>query len=268
MKYLSCMTLLFCTLTSSLSFAFYPNNAKHAISLSFDDARKSQVDVGIPILNKHDVKATFYLMPYHMQGKEALWKAAAEKGHEIANHTSNHLCTGNFRWLRQQNKGLEQVDLDFLKEDIANAQQYIKKHTGVAPKGFAYPCGQTFVGRGKDVKSYVPLIAETFAYGRTWNDETANDPMYYDPAQIRAFSMDGKTFAEIKMYLELAKFENAWIVLAGHEVGKKGLYTVDEQALEQLLKYLKDPKNGFWLATVNQVHEYIQNSTSLESVNN
>ncbi|WP_252371575.1 polysaccharide deacetylase family protein [Pseudoalteromonas phenolica] len=246
-------------LSASVSFAFYPNNAKHAISISFDDARKSQVEVGLPILNKHQVKATFYLMPHHMQGKEKQWKQAAQAGHEIANHTANHLCTGNFQWLRQQNKGLEQVDLNFIKQDIEFAQNYIKQHTGVAAKGFAYPCGQKFVGRGKHVQSYVPIIAETFVYGRTWNDETANDPNYYDPAQIRAFNMDNKSFEEMKSLLELVKFKNAWIVLAGHEVGSEGLYTVKSEALEKLLVYLKDPKNGFWLATVNEVNHYIQN---------
>ncbi|TMO54727.1 polysaccharide deacetylase family protein [Pseudoalteromonas phenolica] len=261
MQFITPISLALCALTSLSSHAFYPNKAKYAISLSFDDARKSQVDVGIPLLNKHDVKATFYLMPYHMQGKEQQWKLAAKAGHEIANHTSSHLCTGNFRWLRKQDKGLEQSNLSFLKEDIKHAQQYIKTHTGVDANGFAYPCGQTFVGRGTEVKSYVPLIAETFSYGRTWNDETANDPFYYDQAQIRAFSMDGKTFSELKALIEQAKFDNAWIVLAGHEVGEKGPYTVDRIALQQLIEYIKDPSNEFWLATVSDVNEYINRKT-------
>ncbi|WP_390447141.1 polysaccharide deacetylase family protein [Pseudoalteromonas sp. MTN2-4] len=261
MKYIFPISVALCLFTSLVSHAFYPNKTKYAISLSFDDARKSQVDIGIPILNKHDVKATFYLMPYHMKGKEQQWKRAAEAGHEIANHTASHLCTGNFRWLRKQNKGLEQSSLSFLKHDIKQAQQYIESHTGATPKGFAYPCGQTFVGRGTEVKSYVPLIAETFNYGRTWNDETANDPFYYDPAQIRAFSMDGKTFEQLKALIEQAKFDNAWIVLAGHEVGDKGAYTVDHGALQQLIEYIKDPKNEFWLATVQDVNEYINRKT-------
>ncbi len=267
MKGIICGSILAYTLSTSVSFAFYPNNAKHAISISFDDARKSQVEVGLPILDKHQVQATFYLMPFHMQGKEKQWKQAAETGHEIANHTANHLCTGNFQWLRQQNKGLEQVDLEFIKQDIEFAQSYIKQHTGVTPKGFAYPCGQKFVGRGKNVQSYVPIIAKNFVYGRTWNDETANDPHYYDPAQIRAFNMDNKTFEELKSMLELVKFKNAWIVLAGHEVGDEGLYTVKSAALEKLIIYLKDPRNGFWLATVNEVNHYIQNKKLNEPVN-
>lgn len=237
--------------------ALYPNGAKYAVSLSFDDARASQIDNGVPLLNKYQVKASFYVMPYHMEQRAGKWRAVAEAGHEIANHSTSHLCTGNFRWLRAQEKGLEQVDLAFIENDILSANQYIEQHTGVKPTGFAYPCGQTFVGRGSEVKSYVPIIANHFQHGRTWNDETANDPYYVDLAQIRAMRMDGQSFTEIKALLDLAKFDNAWIVLAGHEVGEKGIYTVDEQALEQLIVYLKDPANGFWLAPVGDVAEFV-----------
>ncbi|MGB0987077.1 MAG: polysaccharide deacetylase family protein [Pseudoalteromonas spongiae] len=259
MRLISSFAICF-TLSSFASVAgdFYPNNAQHAVSLSFDDARRSQADVGLPILDKHNVKGTFYLMPVQMKGKEAKWQAAAKAGHEIANHSASHLCTGNFRWLREKNKGLEQVDLPFIEKDIQTAQQQIEQITGVAPVGYAYPCGHKFVGRGESVQSYVPLIAKSFEYGRTWNDETANDPHYYDTAQIRAFDIDNKSFEEIKAIIERAKFDDAWIVLAGHEVGDRALYTIDSKALDQLIVYLKDPKNGFWLAPVAEVNQYIQ----------
>lgn len=262
-----CFIISLCSF-QALSAWQYPNNARFAISLSFDDARRSQVDVGLPLLDKHKVKGSFYIMPEQMIGYEKAWKNAGKNGHEIANHSQSHLCTGNFRWLRKQDKGLEQVDLNFIAQDIKAAQQDIINLIKQQPTGFAYPCGQTFVGRGKAVKSYVPIVAKLFDYGRTWNDETANDPYYYDPAQIRAFNMDGKTFNELIALIEQAKFDNAWIVLAGHEVGEKGLYSIDVRALEQLILYLKDPSNGFWLATVADVNRYIQERLKQSHSNN
>lgn len=236
----------------------YPNNARNAISLSFDDARPSQVEIGIPLLNRHRVKATFYVMPARVEEKLALWQAAAKQGHEIGNHTSEHLCTGNFPWLRAQGKGLEQVDLAHIERDIVTTLEYIKQHLGVTPRSFAYPCGNTFVGRGTEVKSYVPLIAKHFATGRTWLDETANHPTYTDFAQLTGVRMDGMTFEEIKGLLTHLRSNNSWIILAGHEVGEKGRYTVSSKMLKQLLPYLKDPKNGYWLDTVSQVADYIK----------
>ncbi|MBQ4839972.1 MULTISPECIES: polysaccharide deacetylase family protein [Pseudoalteromonas] len=236
----------------------YPNGARYAISLSFDDARSSQVDVGLPILDKHGVKGTFYINPQFAKERLAGWKAAVKNGHELGNHTSSHLCTGNFEWLRKDNLGLEQVDLAWLKRDIESTTQFMKQQLEVTPRSFAYPCGNTFVGRGVEVQSYVPLVAELFKTGRTWLDETGNNPTYTDFAQLAGNRMDGMSFSEIKEMLDLLKEENKWIILAGHDVGEKGLYTVDKEALNALIVYLKDPKNGYWLATVDEVATYIE----------
>ncbi|KJZ04886.1 polysaccharide deacetylase family protein [Pseudoalteromonas piscicida] len=236
----------------------YPNNARNAISLTFDDARPSQVDVGVPLLNRHKVKGTFYVMPPQVKEKLGLWQAAVKQGHEIGNHTSEHLCTGNFAWLREKDKGLEQVDLAYIERDVVSTTKYIEKHLGVTPRSFAYPCGNTFVGRGAEVKSYVPVIAKYFDSGRTWLDETANHPTYTDFAQLTGVRMDGVSFEELKGLLEHLRANNSWIILAGHEVGEKGMYTVDTKMLDQLIPYLQDPKNGYWLDTVSNVGDYIK----------
>lgn len=236
----------------------YPNGAQNAISITFDDARDSQITVGMPIFDKHQVKGTFYVVPNSVERQLSGWKKAVERGHEIANHTSNHVCTGNFEWLRVRGLGLENITLDWLKQDINKANTYLKDNLGVTPTSFAYPCGNTFVGRGIDTRSYVPLIAQQFQFGRTWNDETANNPNYTSFSQLTALRIDGQTFDEIKAILELHKGNNSWIILAGHDVGEKGQYTVDKEVLEQLFIYLKDPKNGYWLDTVNTIGNYIK----------
>src|SRR5437773_604151 len=43
----------------------WPNGKRMALSLSFDDGRPSQVDTGLALLRRHDVKVTFLL-----QGKQ------------------------------------------------------------------------------------------------------------------------------------------------------------------------------------------------------
>ena len=41
----------------------WPEGKKMGLSLTFDDARLSQVDKGIPLLDKYGIKATFNLSP-------------------------------------------------------------------------------------------------------------------------------------------------------------------------------------------------------------
>jgi len=111
---------------SSLYLGFqYPGKAQNAVSITFDDARHSQVDVGTAILDKHQVKATFYVSPFNVKERLTKWQDAVKSGHEIANHTSSHVCTGNFEWLRKQNLSLEETTLAWLENDILS----VHKHT-------------------------------------------------------------------------------------------------------------------------------------------
>ena len=78
----------------------WPNGKRAALSLSFDDARLSQVDIGTKLFDKYGAKATFYVVPERMQHRLEGWKLAVESGHEIGNHTLYHPCTANFSWAR------------------------------------------------------------------------------------------------------------------------------------------------------------------------
>ena len=137
----------------------WPDGRKAALSLTFDDARESQVDVGLPLLNEHGVRATFYVLPDGARKRLALWKAALAAGHEIGNHSSSHPCTGNFAFSRTN--ALEDYTLERLEADVAVANAALAADLGRAPTAFAYPCGQSFVGRGEGVRSYVPVVGRT-----------------------------------------------------------------------------------------------------------
>jgi hypothetical protein len=100
---------------------------------------------------------------------------------------------------------------------------------------FAYPCGQKFIGRGINTKSYVPLVADMFLTGRGWMDEAANDPVYCNFAQLTAIEMDGKDFEQILPLLEEAKKSGQWLVFGGHEMGEPGLQTTRLAMLVKLI---------------------------------
>lgn len=257
-----CCLLVFALLPNNHSIALqsppnfvWPGNARAAISLSFDDARTSQVDVGTAILNQYGVKATFFVVPSSVEQRLEGWKAAVAAGHEIGNHSLTHPCSGNFPWSRQ--KALEDYTLEKMHRELVEANQRIRQLLGVTPETFAYPCGQTFVGRGLDTRSYVPIVAGMFAAGRGWLGEAPNDPGYCDMAQLTGMEMDGKNIDQILPVIEQAKQSGFWLVLAGHEIGRDGRQTTRTGMLEQLLKYARDPASGVWIAPVGSVSKYI-----------
>ena len=245
-----------CTQAQPASEPFeWPDNNIAAVSLTFDDARHSQVDRGTALLNKFGAKATFYVVPSAVEERLNGWKQAVATGHEIANHSLVHPCSGNFLWSR--NKAIETYTQESMREELIQASKRLEELLGVTPTSFAYPCGQTTVGRGVETKSYVPVVADLFKTGRGWLDEAPNDPMYVDMAQLTGMKMDGKDFEEIIPMLESAKEEGLWLILAGHEMADAGDLTTRLTMLEKLIPYLQDPANGFWFATVDDVASYV-----------
>ena len=74
----------------------WPEGKHGAISITFDDARFSQIDTGLPILDEYNAKATFYVSIGSLKKRLDDWKKAAANGHEIGNHSLTHPCSGNF----------------------------------------------------------------------------------------------------------------------------------------------------------------------------
>lgn len=239
---------------NSESFA-WPGGKRAALSLTFDDARVSQVDRGLPVLNQHQVKATFYVSPAAMLERHEAWKQAVADGHEIGNHTLNHPCSGNFGFARS--RPLEDYTLDAMERELTGATELIERELGVRPTTFAYPCGQTFVGRGDRVQSYVPLVARHFTMGRVYRSESPFSPVHGDLAQAFGVHFDGTTISTARAWMERTISEGGWLILAGHEVGAPGPMSVDSDTLRFVCEFASDPGNGLWIDTAADVAAYV-----------
>lgn len=234
----------------------WPAGKRVAVSLSFDDARLSQPDVGLALFDRLGVKATFYVNPSGVKERLEGWKKIVASGHEIGNHSLTHPCSGNFLWSRE--KALEDYTLERMGKEMDSCNTEIERLLGVKATNFAYPCGQKFVGRGRDTKSYVPVAAERFLTARGYLEETANDPAYFDFAQATGTGFDDLDFPAMQKLVEQAAKEGRWIIFAGHEIGSKGFQVTDTTALEALAKYAKAPANGVWIDTVENIGRYVE----------
>ncbi len=233
----------------------WPDGKTMGLSFTWDDARESQPTIGLQILDKYGVKATFYVLPLAVEKQLEGWKKVVKSGHEIANHSLNHPCSGNFLWARKN--ALEDYSISKMEVELLAANTKVKSLLGVEMTEFAYPCGQTFVGREQKTESYVPVISKNFHSGRTWLDEAPNDPSYCDLAQLTGMEMDGKSFEEILKLIESARKTKSWLVLAGHEINKNGPQTTKTEMLEKLFKYLKTSGKDIWVAPVGEISTYV-----------
>lgn len=241
----------------------WPRGKAWALSLSFDDARDSQLKTGIPLFEREGVQVTFYVLPGPLEWHHEGWKGAVSKGHEIGNHTVNHPCTGNFDWVKEEN-AMENYTLERMRAELYEANRKIEQSLGTKPVSFAYTCGETAVGRGVQSKSYIPIVADLFISGRGWLGEAANNPLKVDLAHVLGMKMDDTSFSSLKPILDAARDKGYWVVLVGHEISRSGeekpgeqTYTTRVELLEELIDYAKKPENAVWLAPVGTVAAFI-----------
>lgn len=236
----------------------WPGAAQAAISLTFDDARSTQMDVGIPILNEYGFRGTFFVSYHATEERLTEWKAAAAAGHEIGNHTKTHPCSGCYDFVRERGNALEDYTLERMAADIDEASAWIEDRFGSKPTSFAYPCGQTFVGRGSAARSYVPLIAERFLAGRLFRSEYAAPPLHLDPAQVFSFDIDRIEPESLLQQLEEGFAAGHWIILTGHEVAPDHPQGILPVTLNAICQWAREKQSNLWVDTVSAVASHIK----------
>ena len=72
----------------------WPTGMKAAVCLTYDDGVDIHLDHAIPDLNAADLHGTFYIPGRSTSLYERMeeWRAAAEHGHELGNHSLVHPC--------------------------------------------------------------------------------------------------------------------------------------------------------------------------------
>lgn len=239
----------------------WPSGVRGAVSLTFDDSRPSQVELGVPLFDRYGVRATFYVMPEAVRERQDAWRRAVASGHETGGHTMTHPCTCNFSFSASTPSCLEDMTRETMEAELLESNAQIEELVGVRPVSFAYPCGQKFVGRGEQLRSYVPLIARHYLTGRGWRDEYFNAPDRCDLAQLAGIEFDGCDFEQIRPQIDDATKTGNWLVLAGHDVGTDVRRQMTKVAtLEAICAYCRDPANGVWIDTVGAIGAYIRKS--------
>ena len=235
----------------------WPGGTQAALSLTFDDARPSQPERCLPILDRYGVKATFYVsVGTSLRQHLGAWKAAVANGHEIGNHTMTHPCSGNFEFSRHN--ALEDYTIERMERELLDANDRIRELLGVTPRTFAYPCGQTFVGRGDGVRSYIPLVAEHFIAARGGFDEVPSNPAACDLVQLTGVEADCRSITQLRALVAQAVQSGGWLILFAHEVADANIrQTLRAGVLDLFCAEAAGPGSRVWVDTVQTVAEYV-----------
>ncbi|RLE88434.1 MAG: hypothetical protein DRJ49_05025 [Thermoprotei archaeon] len=230
-----------------------------ALSLTFDDGLRSQLNVAVPLLDRYEFNATFYICPSGDDWKNRFrsWSDVASIGHEIGNHTLSHPCPCN---PSENPRGhcLENMTLQEIERDILVAQARIEE---IAPRKsytFAYPCYETEVGRGIERRSYVPIVAKYFIAARAGCELSvcANSPKTCDLYKLLSWRVE-RTKGDTLIGLTIrALIERRWIIFTFHGIDE-GHLPVSKYDLEMFLEFLSTYDDEIWIAPVCEIAEHI-----------
>jgi sialate O-acetylesterase len=203
------------------------------------------------------MQMTFYLSGYFPAFRErvAEWKAAADNGHELGNHTLFHPCTGKLpgrEWVKPD-YDLGSYTMQRLVDEIKMANTLLEAIDGKTKRSFAYPCGDTKIGDS----SYVEKIRDDFVAARGVKGEMPrmNEIDLYN---IGAYMINGQSGEELIALVKQAMKSNALIVFLFHGVGGEHALDVSLSAHRQLLQFFKLNEKDIGIAPFVEIAKYVQ----------
>lgn len=214
-------------------FSCKESEQKPGICLSFDDNYLEQWVGILPLLDKYDAKATFFLTGVgKLSEQEKAWlKEIQEAGHEIGAHGELHVPANSYI----QSNGYR----SYWQEEI-QANVDALRAIDIRPKVFAYPYGEK--NRIMDIalritfqvsRSVVPL-------GEGYEEKALKKRPGFHYYSISIDESELPQVEKLKPLMERAKAEKKVLFIHAHTIGEQGAYTLSAQRLETVLAMGKD----------------------------
>lgn len=235
----------------------WPNGARAAVSLAYDDAIDSQLDVAAPALARHGLRASFYLTLSSPSLARRLpeWRALASAGHELGNHTLFHQCSrqpAGREWVAPEND-LDATPAAALVAQVRVGNTMLHAIDGRTARTFTAPCGDRLAGG----TPYLPLLAPDFVAIKAGEGGVVPDMATLDLQAVGVTAPVGASGAELIALVEAAAARGTLVNLTFHGVGGDYL-SVSGEAHEELLTHLAAHPERFWTATFLDIATHVR----------
>jgi peptidoglycan/xylan/chitin deacetylase (PgdA/CDA1 family) len=175
------------------------------VSLTFDDGWQSVYDRGLPLLDKHGYRGTFYIppglieTPQYMTGEEL--QELRQGGHEIAAHSYSH-------------PDLTTLSASRLDDELRRSQEALAQ-AGFSTRDMATPLGRSDPQVDWYANKYYDTVRGT--------QDGINTRQNLDRRNLKVFYVDYRTTPEhlAKALAETAS-SNGWLILVYHRISAPG----------------------------------------------
>lgn len=233
------------------------NNRQSAVVLTYDDALNVHLTNAIPALNKLALKGTFYISDYFggLRAQLPRWKEAAANGHELANHTVYHPCTGGLpgREFVKPDYDLKNYSFKRITDEIKTMNTLLYAIDGKTNRTFAFPCSDMKI---RDTP-YITSLQNEFIAARAVRSEMPTIDKV-DLMNVPAYMVNGETGDKLIALVKEALTKKRLLVFLFHGVGGEHGLNVSLAAHAQLLNFLKQHEKEIWIAPMLAVADYIK----------
>ncbi|MBR9997893.1 MAG: polysaccharide deacetylase family protein [Cyclobacteriaceae bacterium] len=232
----------------------WPDGAKAAICLTYDDAMETHLDIAIPDLNQYGLRGTFFL-----QGDNIMidriweWRQASLKGHELGNHTAFHPCSEKLDFITPE-FAAENYTVDRFLRELEVMNTLLFAIDGKKERTYAYTCGQTEFGGVSIIDTL--RISGLFFAARGSGRGIVEDFRTLDPFNVPSGGYEGIKGSEMIGYIEKAEQAGGLGVFTFHGVGGQYI-SVTREAHQELLSYLSENRDKYWIAPFHEVMKHV-----------
>lgn len=240
--------LLFTSLTTTGHEITWPNKAKLAVNLSYDDALDSQLDNAIPVLNRFQIKGSFFLTLSNSTVQTRLdeWRQIAKDGHELGNHTIFHPCRKNKKgreWV-PAHRNLDTMSNQAIWDEVRMANVILFSIDGKTNRTYTPPCGDLITDKG----NYVEELKDDFVAIKWHNKQGKIYDKVYMP-----FDVTGQHLID---YVKEHQSEGGALTFIFHGIGGDHL-SVSTEAHRELVAYLASHKDLYWTDSYINIMRYV-----------
>lgn len=138
----------------------------HRVYLTFEDGPSENTAKILDILNKKEIKATFFVTGQEDEASQALYKRIVEEGHTLGMHSYSNKYSKIYQ------------SEESFKEDITKLSAYLQGITGVKPVYYRFPGGSSNQITNVPMENFIHYLNQEGLVYYDWNvssgDSAAN----------------------------------------------------------------------------------------------
>lgn len=166
------------------------NLPSKSVIITFDDVTENQLNFAVPLLEKYNLKATFFI-PFKYIGKTDLWNNGTEKImtlEQLKSLNSNHIELGHHSYEHKAYGSLTESEIN---EDFDKCYEIIQQSGLKVSPALAYPYGN-FPKKGIANKEFKKVLEKNnIKFGLRIGNRVSSFP-FSDPFEIKRIDIKGE----------------------------------------------------------------------------